>query len=245
MYEEIQLYLDKQLSALEEADFEKRLEVDSDLRKALEVTLAAQASIAITGKEKRKMEFRARYQETKTVEAPKKRIWMYGIAAAAAALLFCVIWLPRVWAPQSPDSETLFASHYEAPTFSGLRNGSNQEAYSIWRKAAEDYNNQQFQTAIPAFRTLLQDTTFEEIPKANYFLGLSYLELDSTKQAIEYFDAVASGSAFDYPSKWYSALAYVKQNDFASAEALLADLVTAPQGFKKKQAEKLLQAIHE
>lgn len=241
MHEEIQQYLEKQLSPEAQAAFEQRLKEEPDLLRSLEAELAARASIALTGRDQRKANLKARYKRRK---APVNIINMRSasLIAVAAAALFLIIWLPGQVGSNELNGPDLYTSYFETEVLSGVRSSDNA-SYQEWRLAADYYNAERYLEAIPLFEALTRDTTFEEVSKVQFFLAMSYLETGKPEEAITHFEAVAAGSAFEARARWFRALAYLKQNRQEDAKLLLEIIRNYSDHFKKTEAEALLKKL--
>lgn len=104
--------------------------------------------------------------------------------------------------------------------------------------AMEYYRKGHFQSAIDAFQK------FEPLPVDdgyyNLYLGISYLESDFTNLGINHL-YVASISFNDftniYLSKWYLALAYLRNNRIEEGEKMLNQVIGANSSYKKRAIE--------
>lgn len=112
------------------------------------------------------------------------------------------------------------------------------------QSAMNIYSEGNYQAAIEAFHDYLKEDPGN--PTANFYLGLSYLEEQSAKEAIE-----AIKTARLSPSKedriyidagWYLALAYLKDKNTAQCKVILQEVINENGDFAV-DAQKLMKAL--
>ncbi|MEL6845780.1 MAG: hypothetical protein AAFP02_21450, partial [Bacteroidota bacterium] len=128
MQERIEAYLSGSLSEEEKANFELALERDPALKEALTAELAVRVGAFAAGVQDQKAQLIKRYHE----QGPKKQLSgairpLYLVAAAAVVALLISLW---VLVPRTPSSvQDLYASYYERPVASVMRDGKGFESY--------------------------------------------------------------------------------------------------------------------
>ena len=110
------------------------------------------------------------------------------------------------------------------------------------QKGLENYNNSNYQIAIEQYKIVLQSE--KNNLTALYYLGLCYMELEDTKNAIQHFDKVLDIADNKYleDAEWYKALALVKRNKVNQAKSLLQQILEK-EGKYLKEATKLLDSF--
>ena len=108
-------------------------------------------------------------------------------------------------------------------------------------EAMKAYLAKDFQGAVDKFTKIL--LTDPGNTKALFYAGVSYLSLATpdTKHAIDNFDRVlvSEDASFGEASKWYKALALIKENNTAQAKPLLDEINNGSGAYKAKAASVL------
>jgi hypothetical protein len=130
--------------------------------------------------------------------------------------------------------------------FSGSTGNANiSTASTNIDEAMKAYQAKDFQGAVDKFTKIL--LTDPGNTKALFYAGVSYLSLATpdTKHAIDNFDRVlvSEDASFGEASKWYKALALIKENNTAQAKPLL-DEINNGKGVYKAKAASVLQDLN-
>jgi len=133
-----------------------------------------------------------------------------AIAASLTLLIAAGLWFVNNSGSSTPDE--LYASHYEFPAALGVVRGS--EAADDYNKALVTYNSKKFEDAI----SLLNQS---DNPRAKFYMGISYLELDNPSSAIEQLTDYGLNPIGDLPYQYFLGLAYLKSGDIAQGKLTL------------------------
>ena len=117
-------------------------------------------------------------------------------------LIAAGLWFVNNSGSSTPDE--LYASHYEFPAALGVVRGS--EAADDYNKALVTYNSKKFEEAVSFFNQ-------SDNPRAKFYMGISYLELDNPSSAIEQLTDYGLNPIGDLPYQYFLGLAYLKSGD--------------------------------
>jgi tetratricopeptide (TPR) repeat protein len=160
------------------------------------------------------------------------------LAAAAVIGAFLLI---KTLLPSS-DPEKLFTSYYKP--FDAIspvtRSLSNNES-DIYSSSIESYKTASWQKAAIGFAGILEKDP--SVISAQFFLGLSQLELKNYDQAINLLSKVANGSGeYGKEAKWYLGLTYLKTGDKEKASECFK-YFAGSDGFYRDRSEKILRRL--
>lgn len=163
--------------------------------------------------------------------------------AAAAAVVLLLGWVGMQWfSGKASATQELFATYYEAPTFSGQLSATADEAQQRWMKATDEYDKKLYATSAQTLVPLLQDPNYNN--QARLLRGICMMSSDQPRIAVETFSQISPTARSLYQQgQWYSALASLKADNAPQAKATLQSIVAEPQHRYQKQAEKLLKEI--
>ncbi len=244
-YTLIEKYLAEEMQGEELHDFEKKLLNDSDLKE--ELNLHQQVAETLKGEKihqlrsvlndiDKKWETPSKQKPAKVINFNFRRI--LTIAAAIALLITGY----QLFTNSNLSSEELYAANFE--TYPMLLNQRdidptiNIKAYS---NAITFYLNGQNQEAIVAFDQLIKlepdNNTYE------FYKGNLLLAENKSDEAIPIFQKIINGNhpLLVEQTRWYLALAFLKQNDQENAKALLEEI--KPGRYKSKEAAKILKQL--
>lgn len=162
-----------------------------------------------------------------------------GIAASFLVLagVFGVYYFTR---PLSMSE--LYASYYEEyPMLLSQRSEAQNETNQLLSTAILAYQNREFQTACAQFSQLRRSAP--ENAAYTFYLGLCYLELDKTQEAILTFQELLALEAGPYLelTRWYLALAYLDTEQVDLARSAFTEIKAGQ--FKYEEAQKILNSL--
>lgn len=237
----IQDYIDKyHAGEIPEADFQQRLESDTDLQQAFVQYQQDLKVIRAGAKEqlKKKAASALDKQEQKKVKIfPLKRLLQ--IAAALVFLVVSVFLIKNI--NHTSSTTDLFAAHFELPDPAGERNANPQT--EIWNKAMAAYSKQDFKKTIELLSPLVKQNDFPFADRGNLYVGLSQLMQNENQKALESFDAINVESSFVQDAEWFRALAFLKMENLEEAKKAFQKIVDQPRHFKHKEAVEILDNI--
>lgn len=253
----IDRYLHGQLTEDERQAFEARCRDDAAFADEVRRQVAAEYTAREMGREARRAEFNALYDEL-APPAPGRirRLWTRGAIATAVAAGLALLVL-FAW-PDSPSAQDLYVTYQgDAPVASFYKGEAEAgTTYQRFAQALAAYNQGQYLAAMPILEALLADSTFERPNTAHFFLGLSYLyahdealadgqqpDVTYLSAAIQELGLVEAGSGFAQQAQWQLALAYLRADRPADARATLREIVAQEGHYRQQQATDLLAAL--
>ncbi len=236
-YDMINRYLDGEMNAEELKAFETEMLQDTDLQN--EVALLKEVTTTLktklhpgeneTALRNSLQEMNAKYFLHKTGQAKiiplNRRRWMTAIAAVLVIGLMVTIWQP--W-----KKEDLYKQYAAIQMPAIAERGA--AADSLLKQAVEDFNNKKFAEAIPAFETVLKDSS--ENTFVQYYYAIALLQNDQPERSRALFTELYNGvSLFKYDAAFYMALSYLKEKNKAACKDWLNKIPADAGAYGKAQ----------
>ena len=213
-YSDIDAYLNGELNAEEQQQFEQELRSNAQLQEQVNAyrlmnsTVGKHQQAEKTLPELKKILDPLTHQYFKKEKAKvfTMRRTMYMLAAAASIALILLLSLPGT----SPDD-------YSFDDMPGaiVRGNENEKA-----KAAQLFNNKQYAESAKAFQKLKTTTTADAA--VDFYLGISLLKTEQYAEALPLFETLAGGtSVYAEDANFFTALSafHLHQNDKAKQYA--------------------------
>jgi len=252
----IDRYLKNALDSADRQAFEERCKTDEAFAEEVRKQVKAEYTVRMAAKEARASELNALFDSLPKPEEAGRVIafprWgAVAIAVAAALLLLFLIWPGQ----NQPTARELYAA-YQTPS-QQLAYRSEGEAPTPFSQAMELFAAQSYRQAAEKLEVALQDSAFDRISTANYYLGLSYsltedqkraameTNFDLLSKAVSAFKKVNQESSFYERSLWQIALVELKSGDKAAAIEALEAVVAYPGHFKAGDAREILGKLGE
>ncbi|RMG75930.1 MAG: hypothetical protein D6722_00215 [Bacteroidetes bacterium] len=243
-----QVLMDKKLlgtlDAGDAAQFEAALQ-DPDFREEWDLRLDLHQAFLAEGRAQVLAEFRAleaaHFPSAKVVSMAWLRrpaVW----AAAAVVLLLAVFSLIR-FTGQAVEPEALYAAHFQPYPNTVVVIPRDQGTLSDpLAQAMDAYQRADYPTAIAMLDTL---SGAAERPDLQFYRSLSLLATGRTAEAIPAFEALveAPTHAFSRESRWYLALAFLRNAQVDQARPLLRDLAAQDDNPNQAGARAILEAV--
>ncbi len=214
-YQNIEKYVNGDLSGQELVDFEKRLEEDDSLAEEVKLFRQVKESISdqlVHEQDEESLkgtltEIGSQFFEEKKKEAtirPLFRRFLLPATGIAAAILLLII--------VRPFQGSLYNQFGQMPTAAFIEQGNAQEANLL--QAQQAFNQKDYQAAKDVFQQYLTRESNKDDVEIQFFLGLSHLELEEYAQAESIFQSLHEGnSAYKNEGTWYLALNFLKQKN--------------------------------
>jgi len=239
--EEIERYLKEDVTAEEKQRIEDRILVDTPFRKRVEVfkeyRLMHQPESQQFRKVLDKVQSEYRHQTTSgsaASPAPRK----YLLIAASISLI-CVLGAIAYFSSlYEPKPEALYARYFTLPADNITVRGD--EAQALLNQAMAYYNDQNFESAIQQFDSWQQKNP--DSAAVSFYSAISHMALDELQPAIAQLEKVVSNrssTTYLFASRWYLALAYLKNNQSESSKKILKELAKGSSSYALK-AQQLL-----
>lgn len=252
-YQEIEAYLLRSMSEEEMASFEERMDNDALLKKEVllqqslhqafdendwsidqrpnnqEELAALTAKLSSDEYKKASQNITAAseaYFETIKNKSPQKRFSFYKVGIAATILL--LISIPFLWPDNSLASQYQSLAQWDdIPSI--IEKGDTQNANN---QGEAFFRAQNYQEVVNHFSS--SDTLSAS---ALMYLGIAYLELDSTAEALQTFDKLlATPSIESSRAYWYKLLVFVKQGNKEKVKETLAIILSSKDNYNYRKA---------
>jgi Tetratricopeptide repeat len=214
-HDRINRYLDGEMNAEEEKAFVAEMQLDIDLQNEVELVRDVQATLKIklhageneTSLRNTLKEMNAEFFANKTEQAKiiplNRRRWVTAVAAVFIMALLLTVWQP--W-----KKEDLY-KQYAAIQMPGIaERGAATD--SLLKPAVENFNNKKFAEAIPAFETVLQDSSQNTF--VQYYYAVALLQNNQIEKSRTQLTELYNGaSLFKFDAAFYIALSYLKEKN--------------------------------
>ena len=222
MLEQIEKYINHEMSLIERQDFENQLLTNEELANKLAFYMQAKAANQEIAREKRRAEFEELRKEISNRSSGKikPKIWISGIAASV--ILAIGLW----WFSQtsSPNSDA-FADTYIQKHFENLPVKMDGNADSL-QMGLRLFNEQKLSEAQLIFEDILRRKNNDS--EAIKYAGITSLRLKKYDKSIGYFQSLSrQKNLYSNPGKFYEALALMKQQpaNKKEVEILLKEVI--------------------
>ncbi|MDP4184605.1 MAG: hypothetical protein Q8862_05520 [Bacteroidota bacterium] len=243
--EEIEGYLENELSAEMMASFEDELMYNPGLEE--EVNLYDEINQAIA--ESDVMDLRAKLEDIRGIEEQKPKTRgisrflhvrnSWKVAAACVVVSLALSGTMQYFSYQGTGD--LYGEFYSKYQPSGVfRSGSASE--SVLVKALQKYNEQRYNEALSLFKIVIRQNAND--PTGNFYTGMSYQELKQYQKAIYHYDKVIRNqdNLFVEQAQWYMGLCLLQTNDKKRA-AYVFGKIAEGDGYYSQKANKILYKI--
>jgi tetratricopeptide (TPR) repeat protein len=238
MLEQIEKYLNNELSLAERQVFENQLSTDEELAKDFAFYFNARTASKQLAHEKRKEQFDNLRTEisSRPVRKIKPMIWLSGLAASV--ILALGFW----WFSQTATSNAeILADAYIQEHFENLPVKMDGNADSL-QMGLRLFNEKKLNEAQKIFEEILQRKNNDS--EATKYAGITALKLHKYDKAIQYFQALSKQiNLYSNPGKFYEALALMKQNkaDRNKARKILNEVIINNLD-GKEEAKRIIEA---
>lgn len=227
--DKIDTYLKGKMSEAERQDFEQEMNNQEELFSTVETQRSALEYIDVLGDRELKGKLQQIHQRVIKPEEKiiaKKNMWRnISLIAASIALLLGTYWFFL----KPPTSAQLFSIHYEPYDLSFTTR--DLDATGDLTKIHRLYNNEEFEALIPLIESRLSS---EEDAKVRLALGIAYLNQGKANEAIEVLQILLKEKdpLFEEQAIWYTALAYLKLEEFSACTKHLKSLPNSSPFYK-------------
>jgi len=169
-----------------------------------------------------------------------RKLYIRYISLSAAAIT-AVILLIRTLLPSS-DHENLFTSYYKPfDAVSPVTRNVNSDLNIAFSSAISNYKKGDYKSASDGLETVLKMDPSSS--SAEFFLGLSQLELGSYDIAVKHLLTIAGGSGdYSKEARWYLGLIYLKTGNRQKASECFESLVKS-NGYYHDRSVKILRRL--
>ena len=233
----IEAYFLNKLSADEVEELKKRLQGDSTAK--ADFIFQLELSKVLQENEKKKIKQRLQLLDQQS-DSSKVKWWA---VAASIAVLFAMAWALGLFT-NTAQNDQLYATYFQPypNVIAPLERSSNNRLSEFQKEAFQLYDQQEYEKASLAFQDLYKK---EQEDYALFYLIVSTMGNKDYDKAIELFKQKEQWEAsdFEFPAKWYAALAHLKLKDKKEAVSLLNEIKMSDHTLSKS-AEKLLAELN-
>ena len=169
-------------------------------------------------------------ESAKAASTKNKTVKIVRIAMAIAAVFIGLVFIQNF--VQNRQMENLFADNFSTENIQLFENGTYRGAYDdenpnpLLNKAATAYENKNYTEAEETFIQLAQK--YPDNNDYKFYLAITQLRNNKTKESINTFNTLYqldNDFAYYEETRWYMALAFVKQNKKTKAKNILKELI--------------------
>lgn len=226
-------YLQGKLSSADRVLMEERIKHEPEL--AAIVHEHRSVFLAIHSSEQKELK-----ERFKQIEKAQKRKSLY-VKLSIAASVIVILGVGSMFLFKGSSGSELFAENFEAypnvvaPITRGISPVSGDNSYFV------AYEKRNYSTAIKGFKKSLKKSNDHTI---RFYLGMAYLNDGKKDLALKELVKISSEKTGFYPqSLWYSALLYIEKEDFKKGAELLQKLQALKTGYKKEEAQVILEEL--
>ena len=238
-YEEIEKYLNHELTDEKRQAFEKRMLADADFSSFVKSYISIYESLqAGADRASNEQVLKATLRDVSEKHFDKKNavsiISMRNIYWAAAAAIFLAVCLIFIYNLQDPATYEKYAQHQT------LALAQRSEGISELQYAAEDaFNNADYEPAAKYLAQLSQSSPDDNNLKLYWAIAL--IETSQYDKSDSLLTVISSSFIYKHTATWYQALSYLKQGKPEAAKTLLEKI---PEGADKyDNAQSLLDVL--
>lgn len=228
----IEAYFLIELNAAEVEELKRRLLEDPSAK--ADFIFQLELSKVLQENEKKKIKQRLQLLDQK--DSPLKVKWW--AVAASIAVLFVLAWFTI-----NQQNDQLYSAYFQAypNVIAPIERSSNGNISALQKEAFQLYENEKYDKATLAFEELYSQ---EHEEYARFYWLISTMGSEEYTKAIELYkqNEQWEKSDFEYPAKWYAALAYLKLANEKEAVHLLKEIQVSNHALSKS-AEKLLEEL--
>ncbi len=202
LFNQIESYLNNNLTSDQREAFEREMASDSELRKEVQVQSDLQHAVEMHGVEKSIAEVDQAYHSKKG----SGRFWM---KIAAGIAVFVAV---GIWAITRPShTEKLFAKNLTQEP--GLPVPMSSETSFEFYDAMVDFKMGKYELAIQKWSNI--ESTGRYADTLDYFIGVAHFELGDYQSAVKQLERVDSNAGkFANKAQWYTVLSSLQLEDF-------------------------------
>lgn len=264
-FEDILRYLDGEFSALDAADFERTLEMDTELQEKVQEARQLIAGAVRAGEQESDAEIRKFHRqfkesgfidklEPKVATSARLRITkLTRNRLIAAAALVLIIIVAGVFLTRPKQGEMLFAEYYSPDSMfvqetidyldrSAMATTDKPERDSL-KNALQLYRDGNFSQASESLESHIEQ--YGEDNTALLYLGLSKVEQGEMEEAIEALTPVAESSdgSVNFIARWSLGLAYLRTDRVAKATEMFEEIARDDTSPYQPRAQDLLAKL--
>jgi len=239
LVEQIEKYLNGELTSTEFLEFEKKLENDPEIAREVLLYISVDKAISeidiITLRKKMNEVYTQLHNQKPIRHDLFKLKWQY-LAAAASITLLVTLGVKYAGLGNLTNDEILnkYYSGYEAE---GIVRGAGEIENIQYLEAIASYNEKDFANSEQLFAKYLE-TDFSDI-QAHFYYGVSCFENGNIKEASKSFQLILdhNNNLYLEQAKWYLGLCYLKSYDTNKALSIFNDISNEDSTYRDKARE--------
>ena len=220
LFHTIEQYLANTLSKDEKITFENAIATDEALRLEVERHKVLSDILRQKGLITLKEELQQIHQEIIEEEQAEKRQKRFLYLKIAAVFVLCIGLGGVLWNSifGTATTEELYALYYSPYPVSEVRTVIDPEQ----EKLMINYQQQIYTEVVKIY----ENNTISQLSgESQIYIGISYLELDRTKKAIDIFKSMSPKSGYYEDALWYLSLTYLHLGDTKNCIHMLQDII--------------------
>ena len=249
LFDQIEAYINLELSEEQRLDFELLIKQDSALRKEVALHKRLHSTIAnkevlnfksqlkTIGESLKETDFTKRVNKAENTDSRSVFSFNWKMAASVALIVGL---LGSFWYNNNTHENDLYAANYVPYPVEGNLRGTRVNESETLQNALKFYKSKKYEEASVLLAQIVSKSPSKEELKV--YLGNCYLSLGQTENAIKILAQISESNQYTEVAKWYTALGYIQQNNNVSAQKTLKELVKYD-GLYGDQAIKILQKI--
>lgn len=216
-------------------EFQDRLKKDDSFKEEFELYNLISSGIAYAGATDLKQTLIEREKVIAAKEASTKPKYSMTFKVAAAILLLAITTFLVRDVYNRPDYSALYGENYQP--YPNVVQPINRSSEEVKLDYSQLYEMQEFGKAVAAIKKMNNNSD-----TSKFYLGQSYMALDSIELALAEFESVDMNSVFGEAAEWYKALCFLKQKELDSCKEQLSKIAKSDSAYKAR-AEKLLSEL--
>jgi hypothetical protein len=237
--QQIEDYLNHNLSESDRQNFERRISEDQELAAMVKDLQEIEEGLHAVGMDHFKNDLRQWEQE---LAAQNYSVGWKRYLAVAAVITLVIIPAVYLFIAKKPTSEELFLAYYEPyDEMITSRGNANDSLGILLADGIEAYNQGAYQRCSELLQSYMIERPDDH--RVALYLGIAQLEIDQKELAEANFIRAQQDPGFKQQAQWYQALTYLKFEDNKKARDMLNSIITSENHYRKAQAERLLDQL--
>jgi len=245
LVEQIEKYLNGELTSEEFSEFEKRLENDSEFAREVLLYINVDKAISEINVIDLRMKIHDIYEKINSQKQVRHQLfplkWQY--LAAAATITLIVSMGVSIIGKNRINNDELLDKYYSAYEAEGIVRGASDNVSKFYQDALNAYNRHDYKTSAIKFKEQL-DEDFTNI-QCHFYYGISCFEINDIREAIKSFQLIIdhNNNLYVEQAQWYLGLCYLKLFDTQKAISIFNSIIQEDSTYREK-AEEIVRKLN-
>lgn len=238
----IERYLEGDLSQSELNNFEAQLKIDTELQAMVELHSEVDMAVSQTDVIDLRQQLQTIAAKQHASETPVRKLSLRRIAWLAAASVAVLLAVSVVFNQQNNTPGDMFAGNFEVYTGPENVRAASPDVDSDIYIALENYNNNDFASAIVKFEQILDENPDNNMIRL--YAANALIETGNVDKAELYLNMIIESQDIFYTehAQWYLALVSLKKDNLKDAKSILENIVRENTRYSDEASE-LLKAL--